>query len=216
MPSDIFIFGLGNPGIEYKYTRHNFGFIAVDYFAELNSFPNFVHKKNYAISSKTFSDSIADKKNVYLIRPLTFMNLSGTAVNDVLKKHNVFCFKNGIKENGNRSTDDVPLVVVIHDDLDLNFGRIKIKFGGSGGSHNGVISIINSLRSKEFLRLKLGTNSAMRNKFKTGADYVLGRFSKDEIQQLPDILNMLSDILTSLIGDGLTKTTNKFNSVLKG
>ena len=217
MTSDIFIFGLGNPGIEYKYTRHNFGFIAVDYFAELNSFPDFSHKKNYAVSSMTFTDSAADKRNVYLFKPLTFMNLSGTAVTEVLKKHNIFCFKNGTKEDSNKPTDnnDVPLIIVIHDDLDLNYGRIKIKSGGSGGSHNGIISIISSLQSKEFLRLKLGINSEMRNKFKTGADYVLGRFSKDEIKQMPDILNMLSDILMSLIGDGLTKTANKFNSILK-
>jgi PTH1 family peptidyl-tRNA hydrolase len=232
MSSDIFIFGLGNPGIEYKFTRHNFGFIAVDSFAETNSFPDFINKKNYAISSKSFP-GLADKKIIYLIKPLTFMNLSGIAVKEVLKKNNIFHFQNVLKKNEksdiqiNKSDnknnknelipiDNGPLIIVIHDDLDFNYGRIKIKYGGSGGSHNGIISIINSLQSKEFLRLKLGTNSELRNKFRTGADYVLSRFSKDEIKQMPEILGMLNDIITSFINDGLTKTMNKFNSILKG
>ncbi|MCL4546472.1 MAG: aminoacyl-tRNA hydrolase [Deltaproteobacteria bacterium] len=224
MSSDIFIFGLGNPGIEYKFTRHNFGFIAVDSFAETNSFPDFINKKNYAISSKSFL-GLADKKIIYLIKPLTFMNLSGIAVKEVLKKNNIFYKKSDIqinksdnKNNKNEliDMDNGPLIIVIHDDLDLNYGRIKIKYGGSGGSHNGIISIINSLQSKEFLRLKLGINSELRNKFKTGADYVLSRFSKDEIKQMPEILDMLNDIIISFINDGLTKTMNKFNSILKG
>ena len=224
MSSDIFIFGLGNPGIEYKFTRHNFGFIAVDSFAETNSFPDFINKKNYAISSKSFL-GLADKKIIYLIKPLTFMNLSGIAVKEVLKKNNIFYKKSDIqinksdnKNNKNEliDMDNGPLIIVIHDDLDLNYGRIKIKYGGSGGSHNGIISIINSLQSKEFLRLKLGINSELRNKFKTGADYVLSRFYKDEIKQMPEILDMLNDIIISFINDGLTKTMNKFNSILKG
>ncbi|MHB1678910.1 MAG: aminoacyl-tRNA hydrolase [bacterium] len=230
MSADIFIFGLGNPGIEYKFTRHNFGFIAVDNFAETNHFPDFINKKNYAIASKSFSDLTIDKKIIYLIKPLTFMNLSGIAVKEVLKKNNVFYFQNISKKNEksdiqiNKSDNkneltgmnNCPLIIVIHDDLDLNYGRIKIKYGGSGGSHNGIISIINSLQSKEFLRLKLGINSESRNKFKTGADYVLSRFSKDEIKQMPEILGMLNDIIISFINDGLTKTMNKFNSILKG
>lgn len=224
MSSDIFIFGLGNPGIEYKFTRHNFGFIAVDSFAETNSFPDFINKKNYAISSKSFL-GLTDKRIIYLIKPLTFMNLSGIAVKEVLKKNNIFYKKPDIqinksdnKNNKNEliDIDNGPLIIVIHDDLDLNYGRIKIKYGGSGGSHNGIISIINSLQSKEFLRLKLGINSELRNKFKTGADYVLSRFSKDEIKQMPEILDMLNDIIISFINDGLTKTMNKFNSILKG
>ncbi|MHB1646062.1 MAG: peptidyl-tRNA hydrolase [Candidatus Acididesulfobacter diazotrophicus] len=224
MSSDIFIFGLGNPGIEYKFTRHNFGFIAVDSFAETNSFPDFINKKNYAISSKSFL-GLTDKRIIYLIKPLTFMNLSGIAVKEVLKKNNIFYKKPDIqinksdnKNNKNEliDIDNGPLIIVIHDDLDLNYGRIKIKYGGSGGSHNGIISIINSLQSKEFLRLKLGTNSELRNKFRTGADYVLSRFSKDEIKQMPEILRMLNDIIISFINDGLTKTMNKFNSILKG
>ncbi len=222
MSSDIFIFGLGNPGIEYKFTRHNFGFIAVDNFAETNRFPDFINKKNYAVASKSFSGLTIDKKIIYLIKPLTFMNLSGIAVKEVLKKNNIFYKKSDIQinksDNKNKlaSIDNGPIIIVIHDDLDLNYGRIKIKYDGNGGSHNGIISIINSLQSKDFLRLKLGINSESRNKFKTGADYVLSRFSKDEIKQMPEILSKLNDIIISFIDDGLTKTMNKFNSILKG
>lgn len=197
MDADIFIFGLGNPGPEYRFSRHNFGFIAVDSFFKENNFPNFSHKKNYLISNKDISD-----KNIYLIKPLTFMNLSGKAVKEALNKYGVF----KIRDNDNASN-----IILIHDDLDLNFGSFKIKLGGSGGSHNGVNSVINSLQSKSFIRIKLGINSPERAKFETGADYVLSNFSKDEIKKLPDILKIINEVLSVYISDGLAKAMNNFN-----
>jgi PTH1 family peptidyl-tRNA hydrolase len=197
MPEDIFIFGLGNPGQEYRFSRHNFGFTAVDYFFEENDFPPFINKKNYLISGKIISD-----KNIFLIKPLTFMNLSGKAVKDVLNKNGVF--KIGENEAGSN-------IILIHDDLDLAFGSYKIKFGGSGGSHNGVNSVINSLQSKNFIRIKLGINSPERVKFDTGADYVLSNFSRDEIKKLPGVLKIINEILFSIITDGLAKTMNNYN-----
>jgi PTH1 family peptidyl-tRNA hydrolase len=197
MPEDIFIFGLGNPGQEYRISRHNFGFAALDYFSGENNFPPFIHKKNYLISDKIVSD-----KNIFLIKPLTFMNLSGKAVKEALNKNGVFkTFENEAGSN----------IVLLHDDLDLAFGNYKIKFGGSGGSHNGVNSVINSLQSKNFIRVKLGINSPERVKFNTGADYVLSNFSKDEIKRLPDILKIINEILLSFISDGLAKTMNNYN-----
>ncbi len=197
MVSDIFIFGLGNPGQEYLFSRHNFGFIAIDSFSQECDFPAFSRKKNYLISKKDISD-----KDVYLIKPLTYMNLSGKAVKEVLNKHGIF----KISDNDNTSN-----IILIHDDLDLSFGSYKIKFGGSGGSHNGVISVINSLQSKNFIRIKLGTNSPVRVKFNTGADYVLSNFSKDEIKRLPDFLKTINELLLIIITDGLTKAMNTFN-----
>jgi PTH1 family peptidyl-tRNA hydrolase len=202
MLTDLFIFGLGNPGLEYKFSRHNFGFIAVDNFAKQNNFPEFANKKNYAASSLFF---IKAAKNVHLIKPMTYMNQSGIAVKEVLKKHGVFNIED------TQASD----VIVMHDDLDLNFGRIKIKSGGSGGSHNGLISIINSMQSKNFIRLKLGINSDLRNKFKTGADFVLANFAKNEVKQMPEILKTLNDILIAVINEGIVKTMNEFNSLLK-
>ncbi len=199
MPEDIFIFGLGNPGQEYRFSRHNFGFTVVDYFFEENDFPPFINKKNYLISGKIISD-----KSIFLIKPLTFMNLSGKAVKDVLNKNGVF--KIGENEAGSN-------IILIHDDLDLAFGSYKIKFGGSGGSHNGVNSVINSLQSKDFVRIKLGINSPERTKFNTGADYVLSNFSKDEIKRLPDILKIINEILFLIITDGLAKTMNNYNRI---
>ncbi len=197
MPEDIFIFGLGNPGQEYRFSRHNFGFTVLDYFLEENVFPQFTGKKNYLISGKNISG-----KNVFLIKPLTFMNLSGKAVKEALNKNGVF----KIEENEAASN-----IVLIHDDLDLSFGNYKIKFGGSGGSHNGVNSVINSIQSKNFIRLKLGINSPERARFNTGADYVLSNFSKDEVKMLPDILRIMNEILLSFISDGLAKTMNNYN-----
>ncbi|MHB1545227.1 MAG: aminoacyl-tRNA hydrolase [bacterium] len=197
MPEDIFIFGLGNPGQEYRFSRHNFGFTALDYFSEENDFPRFINKKKYLISDKIISG-----KNIFLIKPLTFMNLSGKAVKEALNKNGVF----KIRENEADSN-----IILIHDDLDLAFGSYKIKFGGSGGSHNGVNSVIDSIHSKNFIRIKLGINSTERAKFNTGADYVLSNFSKDEIKILPDILKIINEILFSFISDGLAKTMNNYN-----
>ena len=197
MTENIFIFGLGNPGSEYRFSRHNFGFTALDYFSEENDFPTFINKKNYLISSK-----IIYGKNIFLFKPLTFMNLSGKAVKDALNKNGVF----KIGENEADSS-----IVLIHDDLDLNFGNYKIKLGGSGGSHNGVNSVINALQSKNFIRIKLGINSPERVNFNSGADYVLSNFSKDEIKRLPDILKIINEILLSIIKDGLAKTMNNYN-----
>jgi Peptidyl-tRNA hydrolase len=131
------------------------------------------------------------------------MNLSGKAVKDALNKNGVFKIGENEADSG---------IVLIHDDLDLNFGNYKIKLGGSGGSHNGVNSVINSLQSKNFIRIKLGINSPERVKFNSGADYVLSNFSKDEIKRLPDILKIINEILLSIIKDGLAKTMNNYNS----
>ncbi|MCL4542206.1 MAG: aminoacyl-tRNA hydrolase [Deltaproteobacteria bacterium] len=197
MIPDIFIFGLGNPGPEYLFSRHNFGFLAIDSFFKEGNFPDFSHKKNYLISKKVISD-----KDVYLIKPLTYMNLSGKAVKEALNKHGIF------KISDNDGTSNI---ILIHDDLDLVFGSYKIRFGGSGGSHNGVNSVINSLRSKNFTRVKLGINSPVRAKFNTGADYVLSNFSKEEIRKIPDILKMINELLSVIITDGLVKAMNAFN-----
>ncbi|MHB1660686.1 MAG: aminoacyl-tRNA hydrolase [bacterium] len=197
MSKDIFIFGLGNPGQEYRFSRHNFGFMAVEDFSKENVFPEFIHKKNYLISSKIMSG-----KNVHLIKPLTFMNLSGKAVKEVLNKNGVFKIEDEDADSN---------IILIHDDLDLAFGNHKIKSGGSGGSHNGVNSVINSLQSKNFIRIKLGINSPDRTKFDTGADYVLSNFSKDEIKKIPEILEIINEALSVFISDGLAKAMNNYN-----
>lgn len=196
MNANIFIFGLGNPGAEYRFSRHNFGFIVVDSFSKENNFPDFSRKKNYLVSSKKISD-----KNIYLIKPLTYMNLSGKAVREALNKYDAKILESGDASN----------VILIHDDLDLDSGHFKIKAGGSGGSHNGVISVINSIRSKEFIRLKLGINSTSRVKFATGADYVLSNFSRDEIKKLPDFLITINELLSAVIDDGYVSAMNTFN-----
>lgn len=197
MSEFIFIFGIGNPGREYLWTRHNYGFMAADSFAVKGGFTGFSQKKSYSIAEAEING-----KTVYLIKPLTFMNLSGKAVKEVLNKHGVHALPE--KEDGSN-------VIVLHDDLDLQFGTFKMRFGGSGGSHNGVNSIINSLQSKNFTRLKLGINSIERNKFDSGADFVLSRFSKEEAERLPNILSTIDELLSSFIIHGLQKTMNDFN-----
>ncbi len=198
MSADIFIVGLGNPGREYCFSRHNFGFMAIDAFFKENNFPKFIRKKNYLVSNRVISD-----RDVYLVKPLTFMNLSGKAVKGVINGAGIFNISDCGADNSS--------LILIHDDLDLNFGTYKIKFGGSGGSHNGVNSVITSLRSKNFIRIKLGINSSERAESSVGADYVLSNFSKDETGKMPDILNTINEVLSVFIEEGIMKAMNNFN-----
>lgn len=198
MSNGIFIFGLGNPGREYRLTRHNFGFMALDAFSRANNFPDFTDKKDYSVSTGTIAG-----KEVFLIKPLTFMNLSGKAVKESLNKFGRFD-KDSAAEDSN--------IVVIHDDLDIGFGNVKVKAGGSGGSHNGVNSVINTLQSKNFIRVKLGIDSSGRREAQSGADFVLSNFSKEEAAMLPDILEAANGILSVFISEGLVPAMNKFNN----
>lgn len=197
MNEGIFIFGLGNPGNQYRFSRHNFGFIAVDKFARENNFPDFRKKKEYEVSEKIFGE-----RKVCLVKPLTYMNLSGRAVKEVLNKNGIFSFSDAGADSN---------ILLVHDDLDLSFGRIKIKFAGSGGSHNGVNSVIEHLKSKNFVRLKLGINSPERDRYKTGADFVLSNFSGKETEMLPEILEKTNSIMELFISEGLASSMNKFN-----
>ena len=176
--------------------------MAVDFFAEANDFPGWTDKKSYQVSDKIISG-----RNVRLIKPQTFMNLSGKAVRESLKKYG--CFE--MPESADASN-----IIVIHDDLDLDFGNYKIKPGGSGGSHNGVNSVINSLQSKNFIRLKLGINSPGRREFQAGADYVLSNFSKEEIKKIPDILKTSGEILSVFISGGIARAMNDYNNRKQG
>lgn len=152
---NVLIVGLGNPGKEYEKTRHNIGFMCIDFFIKEK---NITLKENF----KGYIGSVkVENFNVYFLEPLTYMNNSGEAVIEVA---NFYKIK---PEN----------IIVIHDDMDLDVGTVKFRTKGSAGGHNGIKSIIKYLNSEEFKRVKIGIGKPHDL---TVVDYVLGKFSKDE------------------------------------
>lgn len=155
------ITGLGNPGTKYENNRHNIGFLVIDKIA-----------KNLSLSlneKSDFKSHIAKDTNAVYCKPTTFMNLSGEAVAKVKNFYKI--------ENKN--------IIVIHDDLDLPFGTIKYKIGGSHGGHNGLRSI-DSLIGQDYIRVRVGIGKPERKEMV--AHYVLSDFNKDEINKLEDII----------------------------
>jgi len=178
------IVGLGNVGPEYESTRHNVGFYYLDLMAsKLNL--TFKEKFNaYWVKTKI------ENTDVILVKPLTFMNLSGEAV---IKFVNYYKIK----------SEDI---LVIHDDLDMELGRIKLKENGSSGGHNGIKNIILNLNTENFKRLKIGIS---KNNMIDTKDYVLGKFTKEEQHIIESneekVLNILDDYFKLSFNDLMSK-----------
>lgn len=168
------IVGLGNPGKKFEHTRHNAGFIIAKHFAgDLQ--PNFNNMPEYVWYT------IDTAKEVFLLLPLEYMNESGRPI-----KH--FLEKKYIKPNE---------LLVIHDDLDLEFGKFKFSFDASAAGHNGVQSIIDHLGTQKFWRLRYGIDGSTRNGM-PGEEYVLNNFSKDETDQILNDTKVREAIATFL------------------
>ncbi len=178
------IVGLGNPGKSYENTRHNIGFMVLEHFASSNNWKN---KWN-----ALYLEENINGEKVLLIKPLTYMNLSGNALVE---------FVNFYKIN----LEDI---LVIHDDLDLNVGTYRLKINSSSGGHNGIKSIIGILGSNHFARLKIGISN---NKGMDTKDYVLGKFNKEELEIYNSLYPIFDEIITSFITNGLDQTMNKYN-----
>jgi peptidyl-tRNA hydrolase, PTH1 family len=181
------IVGLGNIGSEYTNTRHNIGFKVLDFFAQ-NENINFETLKLGAVAQHKIKG-----KQVILLKPNTYMNLSGKAVLFWMEKENIK------KEN----------VLVITDDLNLSFGAIRIRSKGSDGGHNGLKSINFSLNTNEYPRFRFGIS----DEFKKGkqVDYVLGEWNDFEKEKLKERLEISSQIITSFVSAGLENTMTTFN-----
>lgn len=177
----VLIVGLGNPGKEYDKTRHNIGFACVDAFAEAQGFPAWTVKKD--LKSQVTSQTVGDTR-VILLKPTTFMNNSGESVQAV---------QNFYKLNNSQ-------LVVVHDELDIPFADIRTKNSGGSAGHNGLKSII-ALCGEDFTRIRIG----IANDFSTAADsadFVLGRFTKEEQAKLPKIRSDVSTLLTNFVSTG--------------
>ncbi len=185
-----FIFGLGNIGAEYDQTRHNIGFMAVDAFATANHM-SFSPSKQFGLVAKT----IIGGESVMLVKPTTYMNDSGKAVRAILDYYD----------------GDVDDVLVLVDDMDLPFGKMRFRAKGSAGGHNGLKSIMTHTGSQTFLRLKFGLGHPVHEQ-NVVVNYVLGKFTAAE---KPDIDAML-DRSTQAIADWIQGATapelsNRYN-----
>jgi len=177
----MLIVGLGNPGSDYENTRHNIGFMLIDEFIKRTPCTK--------LSSSSFSGELYKSKNHFLLKPLTYMNLSGESV---VKVKNFYKIED---------------VVVIHDDLDLPFGALRFKKGGGHGGHNGLKSIDSHI-SKEYIRVRMGIG---KPEYKGEVvSYVLGKFSSEQEKKLPEFLEHTCDAVEFLLTHSLEETRAKF------
>ncbi len=190
------IVGLGNPGRGYTHNRHNVGFVCLNHFARTQDI-RFDKKQGQA---RIGTGEVADSK-VVIAKPQTYMNLSGRSVSLLVEKFNVG-FDN---------------LLVIHDDLDLPLGKIRIRHGGSSGGHKGVDSIISCLGSQDFIRIRVGVGrpSLVEGSTEISEDeiinYVLSDFTTSEKQTISQVIPRVSQAILYLLTEGLTAAMNKYN-----
>lgn len=185
----LIIAGLGNPGPKYRDTRHNIGFKVADKLAS-----QFNVKMSGGFYSE-FGDFVFSGKKIFIQKPGTYMNLSGKAVAGLAEYHDV--------ENTN--------ILIIYDDVDLPYGKIKFKMKGSSAGHKGLISIISCLGGEDFPRLKAGIGKPENQNIRI-SDYVLGKFSSEESKQLDDFLNLCKNAALCFIEEGAKIAMTDFNN----
>lgn len=183
------IVGLGNPGTQYALTRHNIGFMAVDMLLKSVGNPH-ESQSNKALVAKFKWDS----ESIVVVKPQAFMNRSGESVKPLLDFYKIS------PEN----------LIVVHDEVDLPFAGMKIQKNRSPGGHNGVKDISLHLGTNDFCRVRLGVGRPTQPQ-QAVADYVLAQFSKSEMENLSDFLNKACDAIETIIFEGLTQASNKFN-----
>jgi PTH1 family peptidyl-tRNA hydrolase len=188
------IIGLGNPGEKYKLTRHNAGFMAVDYLAKKWNADWQTHKKSNALIAKT--TAVSEGPAIILVKPQTLMNNSGLAVAKLLSFYNLWPKKMGLFKK--KESDLSQTLLVIHDDLDLPLGRFKISVNRGSAGHRGVQSIIDQLKTKNFTRLRLGISTPKKNLI-GGEKFVMEKFSDQEIKVINRVIKKATSEIASLL-----------------
>jgi len=182
------IIGLGNPGPKYQWTRHNAGFMVLDRLSRV---------MGVAVAKKSFSGLYGEGgwhgDRLLLLKPQTFMNLSGRSAAEALRFHKL----------------TLADLIVIHDELDIPFGRVKIKEGGGHGGHNGLRSLMQELGGGGFVRVRIGVGRPVHG---DAADYVLANFPPTEMASLPILLDGVVDLLGELVKSGLPRTMSLYNN----
>jgi peptidyl-tRNA hydrolase, PTH1 family len=197
----VLVVGLGNPGMEYFWTPHNAGFMAIDRIAEQQG----VTVLNRRCKAQTAATRIGGRE-VILAKPETFMNLSGLSVVALLKEFGI-----GPEERSNN-------LVVVYDELDMPLGTIKIRERGSPAGHNGARSISGALGSNEWLRIRIGVGQRLRPeaiaagaKPRGGRDYLLDPMRKADLAVLDEVLDRVATAVRRIIEDGPAAAMNEFN-----
>jgi len=198
------IVGLGNPGPKFEKTRHNLGFRIVDYFAQENNFPDFeffrLRPSGFGGQAKKINSLISETKiddqKIIIAKPQTFMNKSGQAVKTLSRSYKL----------------EPNLLIVIHDDIDLDFGKIKIIKNRSAAGHKGVQSIINELGTKDFIRFRIGIKPrTYKLEAKSLENFVLKKFTKEEEKILKEVIDRTAKAIEMILKEGLEKTMSEFN-----
>ncbi len=185
------VVGLGNPGSEYEATKHNLGFWVLDAFANKHQL-SFSGKRGEAQTSRGVLDAPSGNIKFLLAKPQTYMNLSGRSVQTLLHYYKI-------------SLSDL---LLIYDDLDLDIGRLRIKKQGGAGGHRGVSSVISSVGSNQFVRLKIGIGENPR---RDAADYVLSPFRKENKDKVLSAVDDAVKALPFLLDDKIVEAMNRFN-----
>ena len=184
----ILIVGLGNPGKQYEQTRHNIGFDVIDYMA---------NKYNIDVNREKFKgicgEGFIENKKVILLKPLTYMNLSGESIRELANFYKL--------EDDER--------IVVYDDISLDIGRLRIREKGSAGGHNGIKSIIQNLGGDKFPRVKVGVGQPKDNL----VNHVLGKFSKEDREHIEKVIPVVSDAIVEIVKNDAKESMNKFNGV---
>jgi len=186
--------GLGNPGDKYKKTRHNVGFMVVDALAEKHEL-NWKMNKKFKAEIATFSPSLlegAGRGEVIIAKPQTYMNLSGQTVQAILSYYKLLPKKLGLIQKNDSDLSEI--LTVIHDDLDIEFGKYKIAVDSRSAGHNGVQSIINQLKTKNFKRIRIGIRNNMLDNIPIDK-FVLQKFNNEEEK---NIKSLISEIIKQL------------------
>ncbi|EGC84269.1 aminoacyl-tRNA hydrolase [Anaerococcus hydrogenalis] len=184
-----YIVGLGNPGMQYENTRHNAGFISIDYLARKYDID--VRKIKF---KSLIGQGVISGHKVMLVKPQTYMNNSGEAIREIF---NYFDF-------------DHDKLIVIYDDIDIDFGSIRIRKKGSAGTHNGMKSIIYNLQFDDFPRIKVAVGK--KPEYMDLANFVLSGFSKKEAKIIEEEVMLLSDAIEMILEEGIDKTMSIYNS----
>ena len=183
------VVGLGNPGKDYTNTRHNVGFDTLDIIAKRNNID--LNKIKF---KSVYGEGFIGREKVILVKPQTYMNNSGITVRELIQFYKL----------------PVENIIVIVDDIDIGFADIRIKAKGSAGSHNGLKSIIYHLQEDKFPRVKVGIGK--KHPRQDLADFVLSRFSKEEIPDIEDAISKAAEAVEAMIAEGTESAMNKFNT----
>ena len=184
------IVGLGNPGSRYEGTRHNMGFDVIDRLITVNNIPQ-AGRKFHAV----YGTGIIGGQKVVLAKPVTYMNLSGTSVRELMDFYKI---------------DPTHELIVISDDIDLEPGRIRIRKKGSAGGQNGLKHIIQCIGTQDFIRVRVGTGAKPQDW--ELADWVLSRFPKEERTQVDDAIIRAAEAVETIVTDGIDTAMNRYNT----